>query len=101
MSLANRITLPFALFGLVLLAACGTNNNGVWHQITKASPTPTLLAPMFFLRKVTTPRFLPLNLAGAFAANGSGGVTGGSSTPLTQSLHRNQSNDYKRQLFCE
>jgi hypothetical protein len=76
MSLANRITLPFALFGLVLLVACGTNNNGVAGNnegFTAANLTGTYV----FSSQGFDANGFPLNLAGAFAANGSGGVTGG------------------------
>jgi hypothetical protein len=76
MSLANRITLPFALFGLVLLVACGTNNNGVAGNnegFTAANLTGTYV----FSSQGFDADGSPLNLAGAFAANGSGGVTGG------------------------
>ncbi|MGA7686212.1 MAG: hypothetical protein WCC32_06015 [Terriglobales bacterium] len=77
MSLANRITLPFALFGLVLLVACGTNNNGVAPN-NEGFTNGNLTGTYVFSSQGYDGGFYPLNLAGAFAANGSGGVTGGS-----------------------
>ncbi len=76
MSPANRTILPLALFGLVFLVACGNNNNGPAPNpqgFTNANLTGTYV----FFSQGWDSGFAPLTIAGAFASNGSGSITGG------------------------
>jgi len=87
MSLANRFTLPLAFLSLALLAGCGSNNNGPapnQQGFTNASLTGTYV---FFSQGFDTGvsnggAAAPLTLAGAFTANGSGNITGGTMDAL-------------------
>ena len=77
MSLSHRIILPLAIFSLALLVACGNNNNGPAPNSEGFSAGNLNGTYVFFSQGFDSNGF-PLTLAGAFAANGSGGVTGGS-----------------------
>jgi hypothetical protein len=78
MSLANRITLPFAFFGLVLLVACGTNgnpnpnNNG--YTNTDFSGTYVF---SFLGTDANAESESFFAIAGTATADGNGNITGG------------------------
>ncbi|MGA9471489.1 MAG: hypothetical protein WBV36_03440 [Terriglobales bacterium] len=76
MSLSHRIILPFAIVSLALLVACG-NNNGPAPNSEGFSNSNLNGTYVFFSQGFDSNGF-PLTLAGAFVANGSGGITGGS-----------------------
>jgi hypothetical protein len=77
MSLANRIILPLAIGSLALLAACFNNNNGPAPN-SEGFTVSNLTGTYVFFSQGFDGNGFPLTVAGAFAANGSGGVTGGS-----------------------
>jgi hypothetical protein len=87
MSPANRFTLPLALLGFVFLAGCGNNNNGPapnQQGFTASNLTGTYV---FFSQGFDTGvnnggAAAPLTIAGAFAADGSGHITGGTMDAL-------------------
>jgi hypothetical protein len=78
MSPANRITLPLALFGLVLLVACGTNNNVTTnnngYSNTDFSGTYVV---SFFGTDVNSETMSFFAIAGTVTADGNGNITGG------------------------
>jgi hypothetical protein len=78
MSLANRVTLPLALFSLVLLAACGTNNNVSTNNngYTNTDFSGTYVFSFFGTdANGETESFFAI--AGTVTADGNGNITGG------------------------
>ena len=85
MSLSHRIILPLAIVSLALLVACGNNNNGPapnQQGFTNSNLTGTYV----FFSQGWDFNFAPLTIAGAFTANGSGGVTGGTMDALDPAI---------------
>lgn len=76
MSLSHRIILPLAIVSLALLVACGNSNNGPAPN-QQGFANSNLTGTYVFFSQGWDSGFAPLTIAGAFAANGSGVVTGG------------------------
>lgn len=85
MSLANRFILPLALVSLALLAGCGNSNSN-----PPANPEgftdSNLTGTYVFFSQGFDSGGVPLNIAGAFAADGKGGVAGGTLDAIDPSV---------------
>lgn len=84
MSSAKRFTLPLAFLSLAFLAGCGNSNSVTPNSegFTQSNLTGTYV---FFSQGYDANAY-PLNLAGAFTANGTGGITGGTLDAVDQAV---------------